>query len=142
VDTIVDAAGLFLITRTEPRKFLLLRHHDRWDLPKGHVEPDESVLQAAIRETEEETGISREFIEVVPDFCYEIQYNVKTSKRGTYLKRVSYFLGIVTGLPEIRLTEHQSYRWFDWPATEPIQAQTIDPLISKLGAYFNKTKDA
>ncbi|NOQ55705.1 MAG: NUDIX domain-containing protein [Nanohaloarchaea archaeon] len=30
-----------------------------WSLPKGHLEPDENRLQAAIREIEEETGITQ-----------------------------------------------------------------------------------
>jgi 8-oxo-dGTP pyrophosphatase MutT (NUDIX family) len=30
----------------------------RWSLPKGHVEVGETTEQAAIREVEEETGIS------------------------------------------------------------------------------------
>ena len=60
VGTTVDAAGLLLMTRAEPRKFLLMRHRDRWDLPKGHVEPGEGIREAALRETEEETGIDRQ----------------------------------------------------------------------------------
>ena len=39
---------------------LLLCHvtgHSHWDLPKGGIEPDESPLQAALRETREETAL-------------------------------------------------------------------------------------
>ena len=39
---------------------LLLCHvtgHDHWDLPKGGGAPDETPLQAALRETQEETGL-------------------------------------------------------------------------------------
>lgn len=42
---------------------LLLCHvtgHDHWDLPKGGITPDESPLQAALRETREETGLCLE----------------------------------------------------------------------------------
>lgn len=35
----------------------------RWLLPKGHVEPGESVAQAAVREIAEETGISGHVID-------------------------------------------------------------------------------
>ena len=37
---------------------LLIQRNGRWDLPKGKVEPGETLLQAALREVEEETGIS------------------------------------------------------------------------------------
>ena len=36
---------------------LLIQRNGRWDLPKGKVEPGETLLQAALREVEEETGI-------------------------------------------------------------------------------------
>jgi 8-oxo-dGTP pyrophosphatase MutT (NUDIX family) len=39
---------------------LLLCHvtgHDHWDLPKGGISPGETPLQAALRETREETGL-------------------------------------------------------------------------------------
>jgi 8-oxo-dGTP pyrophosphatase MutT (NUDIX family) len=42
------------------RRELLLCHvtgHDHWDLPKGGARPGESPLQAALRETREETGL-------------------------------------------------------------------------------------
>lgn len=37
---------------------LLIQRNGRWDLAKGKVEPGETLLQAALREVEEETGIS------------------------------------------------------------------------------------
>ncbi len=45
-----------LIGRTDRRGRLL------WSLPKGHVEPGETTEQAAVREVEEETGISGEIL--------------------------------------------------------------------------------
>jgi 8-oxo-dGTP pyrophosphatase MutT (NUDIX family) len=36
---------------------LLIRRNGRWDLAKGKVESGETLLQAALREVEEETGI-------------------------------------------------------------------------------------
>lgn len=43
-----------------PQGELLLCHvtgRDHWDLPKGGLDPGESPLQAALRETREETGL-------------------------------------------------------------------------------------
>ncbi len=36
---------------------LLIQRNGRWDLAKGKVEPGETLLQAALREVQEETGI-------------------------------------------------------------------------------------
>ena len=53
---VVDLAGDVprgaLIARTDRHGKLL------WSLPKGHIEPGETAEQAAVREVEEETGIS------------------------------------------------------------------------------------
>ena len=35
------------------------QNHDSWSLPKGHVDPGESSLEAAVREIYEETGIKK-----------------------------------------------------------------------------------
>ena len=58
-----SAGGLVLDLRGEiPRGALIARtdRHGRllWSLPKGHIEAGETAEQAAVREVEEETGIS------------------------------------------------------------------------------------
>lgn len=51
---IISAGGIVI----KDNKILLLQtSHGRWVLPKGHVEVDESLRQAAVREVFEETGI-------------------------------------------------------------------------------------
>ena len=51
----VRAAG-GIVTDDSGNRLLILRN-GRWDLPKGKVEAGETLLQAALREVEEETGI-------------------------------------------------------------------------------------
>lgn len=51
----VRAAG-GIVTAPDNTMLLILRN-GRWDLPKGKVEKGETLLQAALREVEEETGI-------------------------------------------------------------------------------------
>ncbi len=132
----VDAAGLLLFARTQSPKFLLMRHQDRWDLPKGHAEEGESVVETALRETEEETGVSRHAIEVDPDFRYVLHYEVHGKSRGTYQKRVTYLLGYLPSQMDITLTEHIGYQWWDWPAQGAIQSQTIDGLLRAAEHHF------
>lgn len=57
----VRAAGC--VVHDDAGNMLLILRNGRWDLPKGKVEPGETLLQAALREVEEETGI----IDLTPD---------------------------------------------------------------------------
>ena len=38
----ITSCGIIVFRRQPELSFLLLKHHNRWDLPKGHVEPGES----------------------------------------------------------------------------------------------------
>lgn len=51
----VEAAGG--VVENPAGEVLLMRRRGWWDLPKGHVEKDESHPQTALREVEEETGL-------------------------------------------------------------------------------------
>ncbi len=51
----VDAAGGLVIN--EQRQLLLIKRLGVWDLPKGKHEGDETSMQTALREVEEECGI-------------------------------------------------------------------------------------
>lgn len=53
------SAGV-LIFRNGAGPAILMGHAtgtNRWDIPKGHIEPGERPIDAAVRELEEETGI-------------------------------------------------------------------------------------
>ena len=138
LQNIVEAAGMLLIALETPPKFLLMRHRNRWDLPKGHAEVGEAILTTALRETEEETGVPANSIAVDPDFRFALEYNVTYRNRGECLKRVTYFLGYLPAVRPIMTTEHESYQWWSWPQTASLQPQTIDPLLKAARDHFEK----
>src|SRR5690606_3592697 len=132
----VSAAGILLMTRPAaehaPQSFLLMRHADRWDLPKRHAEPNESLQQPALRETEEETGSAGSQIELDPNFRFALSYPVRYRNRGDriFQKTVHYFLGYVDETCDVDCTEHVGAEWFRWDPPHAIQTQTIDPLLA------------
>ena len=55
---VVSAGGIIM----DGPCILMVRHAVGFGFPKGHVEPDESVEQAAVREVREEAGIKAEIV--------------------------------------------------------------------------------
>lgn len=58
---IVQAAGGLVLNAEN--KMLFIRRNKHWDLPKGRMEKGESITETALREVEEECGISNLYIE-------------------------------------------------------------------------------
>jgi bis(5'-nucleosidyl)-tetraphosphatase len=137
----VKACGFILFRggRTDPQKsFLLMKHRDRYDLPKGHVESGESDLECALREMTEETGIPASAVEIEPNFQYRSIYYPQSARHDNAIveKTLVIFLGWVAPQTTITTTEHLGYEWLDWHPPHQIQAQTIDPLLAKVRIYF------
>ena len=105
------SAGVVVVRRdAEGWKFLLLRAYRNWGFPKGLIEPGESPLAAARRETREETGLD------VLDFRWGKE-SIETEIYGDR-KVASYFLAATEREtielpvnPELGRPEHNEYRW-------------------------------
>lgn len=107
-------AGFVIFRRTiEGVKFLLLyRRGQYWNFPKGHFELGETSLDTALRETEEETGIKKEDLHIVPGFR---AYERFAFHRGNE----KIFDTVILYLAETRKTqitiaprEHNGFAWF------------------------------
>ena len=132
-----------ILFRTEPvESFLLMRHADRWDLPKGHVDPGESETQCALRELAEETGIVAADVEIDPHFRFTTKYPVRSRWHGGEIrdKTLVIFLARLQRPADILVTEHLDYEWFPWQPPHQIQEKTIDPLLAAVDAYFRRTR--
>ena len=133
----IKSCGVLVIRGQPIREFLLMRHAERWDLPKGHVDPGETELQCALRELREETGISATDIELFDGFRFESYYPVRAKKSGNvYDKTLVILLGRLTRDVPIAVTEHQGFEWFAWKPPHQIQAWTIDPLLAEVERFL------
>lgn len=105
------ACGFVLIRELEGAiQYLLLTNRERREpgLPKGHAEADEAELTTALRETEEETGLTD--LAVAERFRRELVYPA-ARKGTTYEKTVVYFLARLES-GEVELSEeHSAYEW-------------------------------
>jgi 8-oxo-dGTP diphosphatase len=107
------AAGFILFRegRSGEPEFLLLRHRNdgHWGFPKGRIELGETLIEAALRETREETGFTD--LAILPDVRYRSSYRLHREGRGEVCKTVEYFLARVAGDPVELSSEHSRARW-------------------------------
>lgn len=138
----IKSCGFLLVQGQPVQSFLLMKHQDRWDLPKGHTEPGETELECAYRETEEETGLKPSDIELDPTFCFRLQYPVSYQRNPgvTKLKELVIFLGSLSLGAAIDVTEHIGFEWFPWNPPHKIQAQTIDPLLAAVAEHLTDSQ--
>lgn len=137
----VPAAGILLFSKKK-KYFLLMKHPRRFDLPKGHLENNENYIEGALREFNEETGISKKNIKLFSDFKFSETYFPFDKKYGN--QRIEKHLVIYIAKlkisrkkAQIKLTEHIGYEWVKWDPPHSIYKHTIDPLLKKAEIYFS-----
>lgn len=93
-------------------KFLLLYHgRGYWNFPKGKIEKGERSFQTFLREVEEETGISRKDMRVIPGFRITDRYFFFREKQPIF--KVVIFHLVETKKHLITVSEeHEGYAWF------------------------------
>ena len=117
------SCGVVLFREESSERLFLVLHYPggHWDLPKGHVEEDETEHETASRELLEETGIAD--LEFVDGYREEISYQ-HFPKGKLSNKQVIFFLG-KTNLSDIRLShEHHDYQWL--PFEKAVTKLTFD----------------
>ena len=107
-------AGFIIFQRTdEGIKFLLLyKGGTYWNFPKGHFEAGETDLDAALRETYEETGLKKSDLKIIDGFKTYEKFFFKQDDKLIY-KNLALYLA-ETKNPEIKIApkEHYGFGWF------------------------------
>lgn len=130
-DDVVTAAGG--LVKSDQNNYLFIFRKGHWDLPKGKVESNEELTDAAIREVNEETGVSGISI-VRPLYTTFHTYREQTK---SILKRTYWFEMKAEEQPLIPQTEEEISRaiWVEKEAVKELLKHSYDN-ISLLWNHF------
>jgi len=107
---VFDGGVLFYKYHKKRRFYLFLKGKGHFDMPKGHIEKNETTIEAAKREALEETGISAEldryFKHVIVFWYVEKGEKVKT--------QLTMFLAKAHENTKVKVTEHTGYSWLSY----------------------------
>jgi 8-oxo-dGTP pyrophosphatase MutT (NUDIX family) len=123
---LIEAAGGLVLNKNN--KVLFIFRQGKWDLPKGKIEKGENPEIAAIREVEEECGLSNLTITKLLDTTYHT-YKLKGKD---ILKRTYWFEMLHDGLQEpIPQTEEEITEaiWFEPDNYEKVIQNTFPSII-------------
>ncbi|AFD06000.1 NUDIX hydrolase [Solitalea canadensis] len=124
----IEAAGGLVKNSLE--EYLFIHRLGKWDLPKGKLEKNESIMECAIREVEEECGITiNRIIEELPS-----TYHMYELKGKIVLKRTYWFSMEYTGEQQLTPQTEEDITEVEWLPKEQFN-KVIDntyPAIKEL----------
>lgn len=127
------SCGIIPIHLLEQQPVLLLvQHRDgHWGFPKGHPEPGEADLEAAVRELQEETALV--LSDVLAESSYDEQYYcVKQGEKRH--KTVIYFPGLVAD--DAVTLQPDEIRAFEWVEPENLIRRLTYDASKQLAGRF------
>ena len=110
-------------------RLLVLRAYRNWDFPKGMVEPGEAPLDAAIRETAEEAGISDLAFRWGEGYCETAPYGRGKVARY-YLAETEQVRITLPVSPELGRPEHDEWRWASLDEAERVLPPRLQPVLA------------
>lgn len=129
------SCGVIVRTSKLPRRYLILRYlQGHWSYAKGHIEPNETEQETALRELAEETGLAA--IQLENNFRAQTQYDFGPARRRVS-KKVIFFLG-TTSDENVRLSsEHTDFAWLEFSAARKKLTFVNDRhVLDEVSAYL------
>ncbi|WP_319592066.1 NUDIX domain-containing protein [uncultured Draconibacterium sp.] len=120
-------------------KLLFIFRNGKWDLPKGKIDKGESNETAALREVEEECGITNHFIVKTLPSTYHIYKSPYKKTFGQWVFKETFWFemdysGTETPVPQLE-EGITNVRWFQPSELDVVLKNTYENLKSLIGLY-------
>ena len=131
----VAAGGMVLNVKN---KILFIKRNGFWDLPKGKVDPGETLEEAALREVEEETGVNK----LILDCFIKTTYHILKRKGVRKLKEVHWYAMHTTYNGKLEPQQEEGITKVKWKGKKKTKKAlkntyaNIDLLFNSSEAYF------
>ena len=133
------SAGGFVISRDEPKQVALIGRLNRggrleWCVPKGHLEGEETLEEAAIREVYEETGLRAE----ISDYLGEVKYAFTISKKYITKTVHIFLMRQVGGVLSLDFDPHHEASEVTWVKVEELTSKLTHPNEKRIAEVLVK----
>lgn len=119
------------------KQFLFIKRNDRWDIPKGKIEKNETPESAAIREIQEECGLKREMRirKKLTSTYHTYEFNNKSILKKTHWFMLDY-MGEMNTKPQLEegITE---IIWIGKDEFHKIKSNTYSSILDVLECFEN-----
>ena len=132
---IIEAAGG--VVKNSKDELLFIFRNGLWDLPKGKIEKNESIKEAALREVEEECGIKQLKLDKLIDKTYHI-YKVNNQ----YIFKISYwFLMHSDYLGELSPQIEEGITKVEWISEQNLAKVLVNTFANIKLLFLNSQKE-
>lgn len=141
------SAGAVIFRREAGKIVYLLLHYtpqpgkkrkEYWDFSKGHIEEGENAKMAAVREIEEETGISD--LRFKKNFKQHIKYFFVVDDKKIF-KIVTLFLAETRTKNVIISDEHEGFKWLEFEAAlKEMKFKNAKKTLRQAHAFLTEKK--
>jgi 8-oxo-dGTP pyrophosphatase MutT (NUDIX family) len=133
--TPIIAAGGIVVNPN--KEILWIFRRGFWDLPKGKLDPNETIEACAIREVMEETGISHL---VLGELILTTTHQYHDTYLNTQVEKTTYWYAMTTdffqeGIPQTD-EDIEAIAWVKKEALAPYLEKTYDTIKEVMNVYF------